>query len=198
MEFNTTQCFYPGNTDALKAPEFKALVKGEQAKKTDSGMTQAPFSYECDSKGNVDISSVKPLNTPIEDVIPGQILSSTDEVTTVSGILNDMGKGQATIVFCIMSSAGAEGVSLINDSLLTLSQAYYRADEGLTKEFSTFMSVDAVLSKETKTVIDFTKADADYGNLNQDSSAIIKEDDKTITFKAYVANGGFNVCGQRA
>ena len=194
MNFNVKTNFYPNSEAALSLPEFKNLLSTGNVEKNEIGMKSVAFTYQCDTDGNVILSSITPSEKSVEYTTAGEVLAKNENTYTVSGVMNVI-DGAATLIFAMMMNPG--GVELVTDAMFTLKKAYYRAAPSLKKDFQTFMSVDAVLCRETETVIDFTTAPRDYGSESKDVTAVLLEDDKTITFKAFVANGGFNVAGSQ-
>ncbi|WP_155761674.1 hypothetical protein [Alteromonas mediterranea] len=195
MTFTVKNSFYPYSKETLKMPQIKALLDTGKVEVSNDGVKNVSFIYQCNKDGNVLMDTLAPSGKASNDTLPGRLVEKGESTLTAEGMLHVHPSLGASIVFVTMQS-GIDA-ELVTDLMFTIKRAYYKASPSLKKHFETFMSVDAVLCLNTNTVIDFKPVDNDYGNLQSSDSAVISQTEDTITFKAYVANGGFNVCGAR-
>ncbi|OUV22942.1 MAG: hypothetical protein CBC55_02565 [Gammaproteobacteria bacterium TMED95] len=195
MTLTAKNIFYPYSKETLKIPQIKALLDTGKVEVSDDGVKSVSFIYQCDKDGGVLMDTLAPSGKTSHDTIPGLLIEKDESTLTAEGMMYVHSSLGASIVLVTMQSD--IDVDLVTDELFTLKRAYYKASPSLKKHFDTFMSVDAILCLNTNTVIDFTQVDKDYGNLQSSDSAVISQTEDTITFKAYVANGGFNVSGAR-
>lgn len=169
----------------------------------DSQAREQLMTYRCDHDKIVDLASIKLVDDADGKKI-GDIVDKDAKGYTVLGRLATVEHPPTSSVprfnqdiTVLLAPVSGDRASEIMRVFYKIAKPYYRITDALSNHppLSTFMSVNAVLDVKTQTVVDFQEADVSYASFK--GNAVISEDPvaNRITFKAYIANGGFTVMG---